>query len=336
MPRNTMENAAENVAVVVIGRNEGDRLKRCLWSLPAGVAGVVYVDSGSTDGSVEFARSTGATVVELDMSVPFTAARARNAGFERAMERHGGVSYVQFIDGDCELADGWIRAALHEIEAGRSIAVVCGRRREMFPDASAYNRLCDMEWDTPVGDADACGGDALFRVAAFRDVGGFDPTLIAGEEPELCLRLRRVGYRVRRIAHEMTRHDADMHRLSQWWRRNVRAGHAYAELQYLHRDGRERYELRPVLSDLAWGVLVPGASLLLAPPTLGASLSLSFLYAGLYRRVRAHRIERGDSPEHAALYARYVVLGKFAEAQGILRYYANRVRRRRSGLIEYK
>ena len=65
-----------SIGVVAIGRNEGDRLRVCLTSALRDSNHVVYVDSGSTDGSVAMVRELGATVVELDLSIPFTAARA--------------------------------------------------------------------------------------------------------------------------------------------------------------------------------------------------------------------------------------------------------------------
>ena len=69
------------IGVVVIGRNEGQRLERCLRSLAQGADKVMYVDSGSTDGSLQLAANLGVEVLALDMSTPFTAARARNEGF---------------------------------------------------------------------------------------------------------------------------------------------------------------------------------------------------------------------------------------------------------------
>ncbi|MBC7172600.1 MAG: glycosyltransferase family 2 protein, partial [Polyangiaceae bacterium] len=197
---------SSDVGCVVIGRNEGPRLDRCLRSLLDHTAHVIYVDSGSTDGSVALAERLGADVVELDLSRPFTAARARNAGFDALRERWTEVAFVQFVDGDCEVVRGWLDAARKRLEERPELAVVCGRRRERHPEASIYNRLCDMEWDTPVGDALACGGDAMMRVEAFEKAGGFNPDVIAGEEPELCLRLRMLGYRIERIAHDMTLH----------------------------------------------------------------------------------------------------------------------------------
>ena len=181
------------LGAVIIGRNEGARLVACLGSVNGQVARVVYVDSGSTDDSVANAQMAGVEVVALDMSVPFTAARARNAGLEALADACPGLDYVQFVDGDCVLQPDWCAIAAGFLDAHPDSAVACGRRRERYPEASVYNRLCDWEWDTPIGPTAACGGDALMRMRAIRDVGGFDPSLIAGEEPELCLRLRRAA-----------------------------------------------------------------------------------------------------------------------------------------------
>ncbi|BBH45959.1 hypothetical protein KU43P_24360 [Pseudomonas sp. KU43P] len=222
------------IGVVVIGRNEGMRLERCLASLAKGADQVVYVDSGSTDGSVQRARSHGVEVLALDMSIPFTAARARNEGFACLLQLCPNLRHVQFVDGDCEVVAGWLASAQAFLDGHPEVAVVCGRRRERFPERSIYNHLCDLEWDTPVGEAKACGGDALMRVEAFRDVSGYRPGLIAGEEPELCVRLRARGWKIWRLDAEMTLHDAAMTRFSQWWRRCIRGGYAFAEGAYLH------------------------------------------------------------------------------------------------------
>ena len=205
------------IGAVVIGRNEGARLRRCLDSLVASRASfaeIVYVDSNSDDGSVTLARSLCVEVVALDVTTPFTAARARNAGFKRLVERAPDVEVVQFIDGDCELLPAFVGAAIDAL-ADESVAAVAGRLRERDVQASIYNRLCDVEWDGPVGDVDFVGGIAAYRASAFRGVDGFDPRLIAGEEPELCLRLRRRGHRIVRISDDMALHDAAMVRFSQ-------------------------------------------------------------------------------------------------------------------------
>lgn len=210
------------IAAVVIGRNEGTRLRGCLESLQGQVARIVYVDSGSTDGSVEMARARGVEVVTLDMGQPFTAARARNAGL--AQLRQGEQpDFVQFVDGDCEVRADWIGTAHGFLRDHPQVAVVCGRRRERFPEASIYNAHCDREWSTPIGEARSCGGDALMRGAALDQVGGYDPRLIAGEEPEMCVRLRAKGWKIWRLEAEMTWHDAAMTRFGQFWKRARRA-----------------------------------------------------------------------------------------------------------------
>lgn len=330
------------IGAVAIGRNEGERLQLCLRSLVGRAAPVVYVDSGSQDDSVARARALGVVVVELPAAVPFTAGRARNAGFERLLELDPGLDAVQFVDGDCELADGWLERAARALDPHPDVAVVCGRRRERFPDASLWNRLCDLEWDTPVGEATACGGDALVRVKAFRDVGGFASDMIAGEEPELCVRLRLAGWRILRIDAEMTLHDAAMTRFAQWWTRMRRAGHAYAEGAFRHGRSPLRHNLRELASTLFWGGLVPSAllaSALLAiwwPPAALVAIASGLGLLLLYRRIAAYRRARGDAPDTAALYARFTVLGKLPLAWGALACAFGRLRRRRPTLIEYK
>jgi glycosyltransferase involved in cell wall biosynthesis len=322
----------QDVGVVAIGRNEGQRLLRCFDALPTGMRRIVYVDSASTDDSVEQARRRSIEVLNLDMSVPFTAARARNAGLLRLQELWPDLRFVQFVDGDCALAPGWLEAAVGEMESSPRLAMTCGRRREVDPDASIYNRLCDMEWDTPVGETESCGGDALARVAALQQVGGYDERLIAAEEPELCSRLRARGWRVRRIDCEMTLHDAAMTRFVQWWRRSVRSGHGFAEVNAMHPAVYRRL----TWSILAWGLVLPAVAATSAPLTGGLGLALLLAYPALWARILVRRRRRGGTLADAALYATFCVLGKFPLLVGAARYRWNRGRGLRSSLIEYK
>ena len=327
------------IGVVTIGRNEGERLIRCLKSLlsqlPAGVP-IVYVDSGSTDGSVATAQSLGVHAIELDISIPFTMARGRNTGFSYLIEHFPDLQYVQFIDGDCELLSGWIDQALATLENDEQLAIVCGRRRERFPDASVYNRLADMEWNTPVGEAMACGGDALMRVKAIQDVNGYNPILICGEEPEMCIRLRQRGWKIRRIDADMTLHDASMLKFGQWWQRSIRGGWAVAEGKAMHGEPPEQYMVRQSLSGWIWGLILPFIALGLAWPTFGVSLLLLLGYPLLMWRVYQHRRSQGDLPDHARLYAFLCVLSKAPQAIGQLKFWLTRWRGKQATLIEYK
>lgn len=333
-PSDATSRIGPRIGVVLIGRNEGARLVAALAAIPETVSQVVYVDSGSTDGSVEAARAAGAEVVELDLSVPFTAARARNEGFAR-LRRIVPVELVQFIDGDCALQPGWLEAATAFLVDTPGCAVVCGRRRERFPEASVYNRLCDLEWDTPVGEARACGGDALMRAGVFEEMGGYNPAVIAGEEPELCQRLRRKGWTIWRIDEEMTLHDADMHRLGQWWTRARRYGHAAAEGMAMHGSGPDRHGVAGTMRALAWGLALPLAILVLAFVWPLGALILLLIYPAQILRL-AQRDGAGRDSGFALRRSALSVLGKLPEAQGVLQYTLRRLRGREGRIIEYK
>jgi GT2 family glycosyltransferase len=316
-----------SVAAITIGRNEGERLVLCLASLLGRADRVIYVDSGSRDGSVERARAMGAEIVTLDTSRPFTAARARNAGFERL--RMGEMpEFTQFVDGDCEVRPDWLETAARFLSAHPEVALVCGRRRERYPEATIWNGLIDLEWDSPVGEAKACGGDSMIRTSAFEAVGGFDPSLIAGEEPELCVRLRRAGWRVFRLDAEMTLHDAAMTRFSQWWRRCLRGGHAYAEGAAMYGAPPERHKVTETRRALLWGLALPVAALLGSLAVSPWMAALLLLWPVQVLRM----ILKGQPPIRAF----FLVVGKVPEALGVLSYWAKRLTRREARLIEYK
>ncbi|WP_349367877.1 glycosyltransferase [Salinarimonas sp.] len=319
-----------DVGAVVIGRNEGARLVACLASLRGVVRRIVYVDSGSTDGSVAAARAAGADVVLLDRGRPFTAARARNAGL--AAFGPEPPAYVQFVDGDCVLRDGWIETARAFLDAHPRAGIVCGRRREREPAASVYNRLCDREWDTPIGPARACGGDMLARTSALGDVRGFRDDLIAGEEPELCVRLRSEGWTIWRIDAEMTLHDAALTRFAQWWRRSRRAGFAFAQGAWLHGAPPERHWTTETRRALAWGAALPVAALIGAVASPAALLALLAYPAQVVRLALRAGPRRRTSWE----WAFFTTLGKLPEALGALAFQRRRVFGRRADLIEYK
>jgi GT2 family glycosyltransferase len=280
------------------------------------------------------ARSLGVEVVALDMSQPFTAARARNAGFARLQAIAPGLRWVQFVDGDCELDPGWLPAAAAYLAAHDAVVVVCGRLRERRPESSLYNSLCDDEWAVPPGPALACGGIAMYRLTAFVQAGGFNEGLIAGEEPELCLRLRRNGGAVVRLPNEMGWHDAAMFHMSQWWQRSRRYGFASANAFALHGRGPERLGWVPLRRALLWAVGLPVAALLLgwALHPMGA-LAVLALYPLQWLRLGWRSPRTRAWRWHKAGLA---VLGRFAEAHGAWTYYLNHRRQRQMTLIEYK
>jgi len=320
------------VGVVAIGRNEGTRLKRCIESLSAATL-VVYVDSGSRDGSAQWVSDQGIMVYDLDLSLPFTAARARNAGLRRLLEIAPDLPYVQFVDGDCELVETWLQRAVSFMETHPEVAALSGRLRERFPNRSVYNWLCDREWDGPVGEVRACGGIAMMRTIAIEAIGGYRDDMIAGEEPELCIRLRASGWRVWRLDADMALHDAAMTRFVQWWRRSMRAGYGDACGAYLHGASPERHRVWESRRAWLWGAWLPFACLLIGMVfgPLGWAAWTIYPLQGLRQTLRNH-----GPPGDRVLLALYQVLARFPEVCGQIKFHRDRVLGRHARLIEYK
>lgn len=332
-----------NIGVVVIGRNEGERLRRCLESvLGERLAQVVYVDSGSADDSVGLARNLGAQVVDLDLAMPFNAARARNAGYAALTRIDPDIGYVQFVDGDCELLPGWLVVARNALECRRELAIVAGRLKERDPDASIYNRLGEMEWNfLGSGDVTSVGGIFMIRRDAFEQVGGFDPTIAAGEEPELCQRLGRHAWLISRLDADMAWHDLAMTRFGQWWKRQMRGG--YGGMDVAVRFGLPQFKRNNLRARFwtAWPLLVvlTGAGFgLLAGSLTGslAALGIFLIWPLQMLRIGIRSWRSGQPCRIAIAYAFFTMLSFWPQMLGQTKYFLDKMGRRTPGLIEYK
>lgn len=315
-----------SIGIVVIGRNEGERLKRCLQSLPAHLP-TIYIDSGSTDGSVAFAKSIGVEVFELDLDIPFTAARARNVGWRAIAECCPDVEFIQFVDGDCEMHPRWFELAPSVLADNQDLACVFGRLRERHPEHSIYNRMCDDEWNVPLGLVESCGGIALFRLSAISSAGGFCDDLIAGEEPDLCLRLRQAGWAIQRIEPEMALHDAAILTFAAFWRRVQRSGFAYAEHVWRHGKRSIPSWRRQLYGIVCWGLILPFLSLTAFTSTLitgslfAAAIcsAIAMIYLLQVVRIATKKNARGADIRFAVSHAALIVTGKVAQAHGMAR-----------------
>jgi GT2 family glycosyltransferase len=322
---------AKNIGVVIIGRNEGQRLINCLNSVNPKNNAVVYVDSHSSDSSVENARIAGADVINLDMSKPFSAARARNTGWQFLLAHYSDIEFIQFIDGDCELQNTWLEQAHNFLIEHTPYAIVCGRRRERYPNASLYNQFCDDEWNTPVGDALACGGDALIRAQCLIEVDGYKDFFVAGEEPEMCYRLRQESWQIYRLDEDMTLHDANITKFSQWWKRASRAGFAYALTAKEHGKSSERFGVRNALRSLIWSGLL-GCIVLLSiiePVMLFALLIYPLQIIKMY-------LKQKDKSLYGFKSCAFLMLSKLPEALGVLELMMKIFKKQDYTIIEYK
>ncbi len=318
-------------AAIVIGRNEGDRLVRCLASLKEHVAPLIYVDSGSHDGSVAAAKAVGAKVVELAPDAPFTAARARDEGFAALMELEVSPDLVQFVDGDCEVAPGWLAAGIEALNTDPQLGLVTGWRAEIHPEASVYNALCDFEWHRPAGVITTCGGDMMVRTVAYHEAGGFNHHVIAAEDDEFCLRLGKAGWQLKRLPADMTRHDAAMTGFGQWWQRAVRSGHGFAQVGHLHPEFFMPERRRVWFYGAKLPLLAVGGLWLW--PLLPLVLTL---YGVSYIRTM-QGLKHAGLPTHASAHkALFLTLSKFPNLIGMLIYHLRRMRGADMRIIEYK
>ena len=243
------------------------------------------------------------------------------------------LDYILFIDGDCTLALDWPATAMQFLDRHPAVAVACGWRTERFPERSVYNRLCGIEWNGPAGLVPSCGGDAVMRCEALNAVHGFREALICGEEPDLCLRLRRLGWAVVRLDAAMTVHDANLQHFGQWWQRNVRGGFAAAQAWSLHGSAPERAGVRASLSIWGWALLAPLAALLAWLTAQALPLLMLVPYPLQMLRIA---LRSGPSGQPQWAHGFFLVLGKFPQWLGQLRFLGQGIRRVPVALIEYK
>lgn len=313
-----------DIAAVVIGRNEGARLDRCLAAL--GGLRAVYVDSGSIDGSPDRARAAGIEVIELDSGPGYSAARGRNAGLAQLMADPA-IAYIQMVDGDSILAPDWIACGAEVLDADPGLGAVFGQLREAEPGASIYAWLGDVEWAVPPGPAALFSGNVMLRAAAVRSTGGYRTDMIAGEDPELAIRMRAAGWHFRCLDQPMAIHQGDIRRASQWWRRTRRAGHAFAMLNAIHPRSPLHDFARNRMRILFWGGAIPlaalgGAILAVAADmrwimltTAAGALVVAQLGRVTLREARRHGMRR------AFALALALAVGKYAEMIGLLRFH---------------
>ncbi|MEY8212321.1 MAG: glycosyltransferase family A protein [Gammaproteobacteria bacterium] len=321
----------ENIGVVIIGRNEGERLVLCLESILAAKVPCVYVDSQSKDNSVAEAEKRGVTTVVLDDSLPINASRARNTGFDMLVGSNPSLNFVHFIDADCELDESWLEHAVGKLKSSKEVAIVCGRLREKHRTESIYMRLCDIDWFIKPGEVNRCGGIFTIRRKVFENMSGFDASLIAGADPELCFRIHNKGWIILVLDSEMGTHDSAMRDFYQWWDRCVKVGFGYANGASWG-GWKKQY-----LSSLMWGAILP---LIIVLGSLSSSLFFAALL-GLYPfqvlKIYMSKLSIGsDSKYDKFLYALFCVIAKFPEAIGGVKFLIRRVKGGQQKIIEYK
>lgn len=201
--------------VVVVAYRSGAHLRRCVEPLCGhDDIRVFVVDNACPDNSP-------ATVADLQLT---TVVMRRNAGFGAGCNaglRLGDAPAVLFLNPDAQLdADGARALAAHldRVSTGAVGPRIVGddgvlhrsvrrdpRLRSAFGEALFLHRLLPRaQWTTELvrdptaGDAEWISGAALCaRREALDAIGGFDERFfLYSEDTDLCVRLRRAGYRI--------------------------------------------------------------------------------------------------------------------------------------------
>lgn len=314
----------DKIGIVVIGRNEARILENCLKAVIRENVPVIYADSASEDNSVAIAHNCGVPVVKLDKQTPLSPARGRNEGYQYLLQHHPDIEFIQFIDGDCVLIQGWLDIALQTMNNMPEVGILCGEVSEENPNGSIYKRLAALEWNQPAGEIKVCGGIFMTRKKALQDVNGFNTTIRAGEDDDICLRSHEQGWKIWRIKNPMAQHHIRIENFWDLWTRAKRSGYAFQGAAFLHRGLKEWHYVRDNLSNYLFGGLIPLIAIVGIPWTHGLSLFLLFAYPALWLRIYLrHRENLGN--DDARLYASFCVFAKFPGFLGAIEFWFSRL-----------
>jgi glycosyltransferase involved in cell wall biosynthesis len=316
------------ISVVVIGLNEERLLQDSLESVlnlrtKNCDIEIIYVDSGSIDHSFEIAESIPqVTALQLNNPNP-TAAKARNFGASKAKG-----DFIQFVDGDSILHEDWLQTAYDFLCNHRKVACVFGELTESRPEANIYTKVCKFDWYVPSGEARYCGGNALWRKSSLDAEGGegFDEALSAGEEPDLCYRIRQNGEKIFFLSIPMANHDLEMNTFSQYWSRAVTNGKAYAAVGLRYRHNKEKLWFKEMIRNFIEPVLWLSFFILVS---YFSSITFGFLAIGLVLFLRSFKIasnnrERIPKLKDGLLYGFHLLFMRIPTSWGQLKYLLNK------------
>jgi len=191
-----------NLSVIIIGRNEVRHIEACLRSVIKGIqttAGteIIYVDSASTDDTIQIVRKYSASIYQLKPDWPLSAAAGRYIGY---LQSRG--DYLFFIDGDTMLVHDWLPKGIRFLQTHPETGGIAGSMHELFEDNNgkpiSLQRHRYGRHENPRTEK-TLGGIALYRRSVLEQAGPFNPYIAVDEERELGLRIQRAGFNLIRI-----------------------------------------------------------------------------------------------------------------------------------------
>lgn len=316
--------------IVVIGRNEGMRLVESLTAAKEFGCPIIYVDSRSSDGSVNRVNEMNINVLILDQDKPINASRARNEGYKYLLENNPDLEFIHFIDGDTVFDPMWNNIAIDILSINPSLAVICCVLKEKNRHCSIFARLLEIEWRLMTKCNGKCGGNATIRVSALLSVGGYDEDLIAGADPDLYRRISNKGFHLKVVNKELAEHDARMLKLSQWWTRGVKSGFGYSDIinRYNFTGGMR--------SAIIWGGIIPFIFILSSVNYGFLGWVVLLLYPMQATRIYFSKeiscLDKGDK----YFYCCNILLSKFPQLYGAFKYLMFKTLKVNKKAIQYK
>jgi GT2 family glycosyltransferase len=260
-----MTGGSLKVDVVVLTWNDAEQLERCLDSVASsrGVRTRAYVVDNGSDVSaapMALAGRGGTVMIHNTKNRGVAAGRNQGAGL-------GDSEYVCFLDSDAVLGPDALAHLARQLENRPDAAMSAPVFEDQLPEESAgvapsfkdkatrlirnsatYRRVAGMGRG-PAWEVDfSIGACQLLRRRCFEAVGGFDERYFYGpEDVDLCMRLRRRGWKVVQVAAAACQHRARRsHR-----RLATRAGAIHAKNVALHIWRNRRSDHHPPLSRAA-------------------------------------------------------------------------------------
>lgn len=315
------------IDVVVIGLNVQQFLSHSLQSVidsnyPKDKLNILYVDSSSSDNSVDIANNFKEVKTLFLGDTSPSSAKARNMGFV-----YGNAEYVQFLDADSCLKKNWLKLAVNTIQQ-KDIGAVLGILQERYPQKNIFHKIAAMEWNiskglngfsNATGLTSSFGGNVLVRRSAVKNAGLYNTKLLAGEDPELSYRMRRVGWKIIKINTIMASHDIATDNWNQYLKRAMRSGWAYFSISRMYMKSKEKFYLREVFRIVGF-VLFPVLFTILGfifhPVIILLAALLAFRHLITFPRfIKKYNM----APNRALLYSAHIAFVVYPQFAGVIK-----------------
>ncbi|UTW10632.1 glycosyltransferase [Marinobacterium rhizophilum] len=188
------------LTVIIKALNEEQKIEACITSILREVKGlnaeVILVDSCSKDKTIEISKKYPIKIIQFKNHEDINCGAAVQLGYQVATG-----DYIYLIDGDMEMAEGFLKKALVYLKSSKDTAGVSGLIKDRdLTSASDRRRKANYESITKPINSKSLGGGGLYKKIAIDDVHYFGHSALEScEELELGVRLISRGWKLTRL-----------------------------------------------------------------------------------------------------------------------------------------